>query len=242
MKNKFIKILFIIILSLNFVDLAYSKEFIFKGSSIEVKDRGNIYKSAEKGKIITDSQIEIISNSFEYFKKKNSVEAVGDVQLTDLKNNIKIFAKKIIYLKNIEKVFTSGKTIIKISNKYTVEGNDLTLLRNKMILSSDKLVTINDNLSNVYKLAQFELHIEEEILKGKKIEITTNNQKINSDKFFSGTGFFNLKENKFLAKDVNIEFHKTLFNNSKNDPRIKAASITGDEENSFFRKGVFNHI
>ena len=239
MKNKFIKILFILILNLNFLELSYSKEFTFKGSVIEVKERGNIYKSAERGKIITDSQIEIISNSFEYLKKKNRVEAVGDVQIVDLKNNIKISAEKIVYFKNIEKILTVGKTTIKISNKYTVDGRDLILLRNKMILSSNNTVIINDNLLNIYKLAEFELLIKEEILKGEKIEITTNNQKANSDKFFFSTGFFNLKENKFLAKDVNMKFHKTLFNNSKNDPRINAVSIIGDENNSFFKKGVF---
>ncbi len=239
MKNKFIKILFIFILNVGFLEFAYSKDFIFKGSSIEITDNGNIYKSIERGKITTNSQIEIISNSFKYFKKTNRVETIGDVQLIDFKNDIKITAEKIIYLKDIEKVSTSGKTIIEISDKYNIKGQDLILLRNKMSLSSDKMVIIEDNLSNIYKLAEFELLIEGEILKGKKIEITTNSQKTNSDKFFFDTGFFNLKKNIFLAKDVNVEFHKTLFNNNKNDPRISAVSIVSDDNNSFFKKGVF---
>ena len=172
MKNKFIKILFIFILNVGFLEFAYSKDFIFKGSSIEITDNGNIYKSIERGKITTNSQIEIISNSFKYFKKTNRVETIGDVQLIDFKNDIKITAEKIIYLKDIEKVSTSGKTIIEISDKYNIKGQDLILLRNKMSLSSDKMVIIEDNLSNIYKLAEFELLIEGEILKGKKIEIT----------------------------------------------------------------------
>ncbi len=239
MKNKFIKILFILILSLNFFRLTHSNEFAFSAPEIEVSDNGNIYRSLNPGKIVTNSQIEITSNNFEYTKKTNKLKAFGNVQLIDIKNNIIIYAEKIFYLKNKEKIYTSGKTTIKISNNYTLEGYDLILLRNKMILSSDKGAIMNDSLSNVYKFSKFQYYINEEILKGEKIEITTKNNKIKSDKLIFETGFFNLKENKFLAKNINIEFHKTLFDNNKNDPRIHAVSANGDQFNTYFKKGVF---
>ena len=47
---------------------------------------------------------------------------------------------KFFYLKNEEKIFTVGKTLIKISNKYSIEGFDLTLFKNTMILSSKKKI------------------------------------------------------------------------------------------------------
>ena len=53
--------------------------------------------------------------------------------------------------------------------------------------------------------------INEEILKGEKIEVTTNYKKNKSDKYFFETGFINLKENKFLAKDINVKMHKSLY-------------------------------
>ena len=239
MKNKFIIVLFITILNLSFFELAHVEEFTFNTPEIEVRNNGNIYKSLKRGKIITDNQIEITSNNFEYYKKTNELKAAGDVQLVDRKNNIIINAKKIIYLKNDEKIYTSGQTTVKISNKYTLNGFDLILLRNEMILLSDRQAIINDNLSNIYKLGEFEYYINKETLKGKNIEITSNNNKSKSDKLFFDTGFFNLKEKKFLAKNINIEFHKTLFGNNKNDPRINAVSGVGDESNTFFKKGVF---
>ncbi len=239
MKNKFITTLLTLLLNLNFFGLVLAEEFIFEVSNIEIIENGNIYKGNDRGKIITDNQIEIISNKFEYLKKINRLEANGDAQLTDVKNNIIINAEKIFYLKDDEKIYTVGKTLIKVSDKYNIEGYDLTLLKNKMILFSSKKTTITDNFANVYKLNKFEYSINQEILKGEKIEVTTNYKKKKSDKYFFETGFFNLKENKFLAKDINVKLHKTLYGNIENDPRINAVSGYGDEFNNYYEKGVF---
>jgi len=239
MKNKFITTLLTLLLNLNFFGLVLAEEFIFEVTNIEIIENGNIYKGNDRGKIITDNQIEIISNKFEYLKKINRLEANGDAQLTDVKNNIIINAEKIFYLKDDEKIYTVGKTLIKVSDKYNIEGYDLTLLKNKMILFSSKKTTITDNFANVYKLNKFEYSINQEILKGEKIEVTTNYKKKKSDKYFFETGFFNLKENKFLAKDINVKLHKTLYGNIENDPRINAVSGYGDEFNNYYEKGVF---
>ncbi|MDC1278126.1 organic solvent tolerance protein [Pelagibacteraceae bacterium] len=239
MKNKFITLLFVVILNLNPLNLTFADEFIFKVGNLEITNNGKVYKGNNRGKVTTDNQTEIISNNFEYLKKTNRLEANGDVILTDIENNIIINAEKIFYLKNEEKIYTVGKTLIKVSDEYYIEGSDLTLLKNKMILSSDKITTISDNFSNFYRLKKFEYSINEEILKGEKIEVTTNYKKNKSDKYFFETGFINLKENKFLAKNINVKMHKSLYGNKENDPRINAVSGYGDKYNSFYDKGVF---
>ena len=187
------------------------EEFIFEISDLEITENGNIYKGNNRGTIRTDSQLKLISDNFEYLKKINRLEANGDVQLFDLNNNITINAQQIFYLKNEEKIFTVGKTLIKISNKYDIEGSDLTLFKNKMILSSKKDAIIIDSESNTYKLEQFQYSIDKEILKGKNIITITNDKKNKSDEFFFKTGFFDLKKNKFLGKDIVAKFHKDLF-------------------------------
>ena len=239
MKNKFITLLFVVILNLNPLNLTFADEFIFEVGNLEITNNGKVYKGNNRGKVTTDNQTEIISNNFEYLKKTNQLEANGDVILTDIENNIIINAEKIFYLKNEEKIYTVGKTLIKVSDEYNIEGSDLTLLKNKMILSSDKITTISDNFSNLYRLKKFEYSINEEILKGEKIEVTTNYKKNKSDKYFFETGFINLKENKFLAKNINVKMHKSLYGNKENDPRINAVSGYGDKYNSFYDKGVF---
>ena len=239
MKNKFITIFLILIINISYPINVIAEEFTFEVADLEILESGNIYKSNNRGKILTDNQIEVFSNSFKYFKKINKLEAVGDVKFYDIKNNIIINAEKIIYIKNEEKIYTLGKTSINVSDKYDILGYDLILLKDKLILSSDNKATITDNYSNIYKINQFEYSIDQEILKGKEIEVTTNYKKNDSDKYFFETGFFDLKQNKFLAKDISVELHKSLFGNDLNDPRINAISGYGDGFNTYFEKGIF---
>ena len=239
MKNKFITFFLIVVFTLCNISQVFAKEFIFEVTDLEITENGNIYKGNNRGTIRTDNQLKIISNNFEYLKKINRLEVNGDVQLFDLNNDITINAQKIFYLKNEGKIFTLGKTLIKISNKYNIEGYDLTFFKNKMVLSSKKNAIITDNKSNTYKLEQFQDSIDKEILKGENIVAITNDKKNKSDEFFLKTGFFDLKKNKFLGKDIVAKFHKDLFGNYKNDPRISAVSASGDKFNTYFERGVF---
>ena len=239
MKNRFLKILFLYVFSLSCIEFTFAKEFNFEISELEILDSGNIYKGNKRGKITTDNQIEIISNSFEYSKIINSLEATGAVQVKDLKNDIKINAEKILYLKDREKIKTVGNTTIRISKKYTIEGDDLIFLKDKMILSTKKNAVIKDDKNNTYTVNKFEYYINQELLKAEKVTLVKIDELNNRDEFFFKNAFINLKENKFLAKDISAKFHKTLFNNNKNDPRLTALSGYGDESSTYFEKGVF---
>ena len=239
MKSKFITFFIVLVFTLFNLSQVFGEEFIFEISDLEITENGNIYKGNNRGTIRTDSQLKLISDNFEYLKKINRLEANGDVQLFDLNNNITINAQQIFYLKNEEKIFTVGKTLIKISNKYDIEGFDLILFKNKMILSSKKNAIITDNESNTYKLEQFQYSINQEILKGENIVAITSDKENKSDKFFLKTGFFDLKKNEFLGKDITANFHKDLFGDNENDPRISAVSGFGDKVNTYFKKGVF---
>ena len=182
MKNKFITFFLVILFTLSNFSRVLGEEFIFEISDLEITENGNIYKGNNRGTIRTDSQLKLISDNFEYLKEINRLEANGDVQLIDLNNSITINAQQIFYLKNEEKIFTVGKTLIKISNKYNIEGFDLTLFKNKMILSSKKNSIITDSESNTYKLEQFQYSINQEILKGENIVAITSDKENKSDK------------------------------------------------------------
>ena len=238
MKNKFFIIFFLVLL--NLTELTTAEEFVFEVSNLEITENGDIYKGKDRGKIVSNSQLELLSDNFEYIKKNNELKLNGNVKIFDVKNDITIDAETIFYFKNKEKISTLGKTLIKISDKYIIEGFDLTLLKNEMLLSSQKNTSITDKDSNRYKLDEFNYYINQEILNGKNIEVSTNkDNKKNSDTIFIKTGFFDLKKNKFLAKDINIKLHKNLFGNNKNDPRISAISAIGEENITYFEKGVF---
>ena len=240
MKNSFLKITLTLILLLSFFSLAFADEFIFNITEIEVTDNGNTYKGTKRGKITTSKEVEITSDNFDYLKKINQLKAYGNAQILDKKEDMKIDADVIFYLKDKEIVYTLGETLIKISDTYEIKGYDIKLLRNKMFLSSLKPAIIKDILNNTtYELNEFNYSINEEILKAKKIAITTENNTSKSDRYFLDTGIFNFKDKKFLATDTNLIFHKNLFDDDKNDPRLKSVSSQGDEFNTYFDKGVF---
>ena len=75
MKNKFVLTIFLILLNLNLPKLVAAEDFIFEISALEISDNGNIFKGKSRGKIIASSQLEILSDNFEYSKKKKSIKS-----------------------------------------------------------------------------------------------------------------------------------------------------------------------
>ena len=239
MKNRIIIIFLILVFNISSHSISIGDEFTFKVTDLEILENNTVYKGNNRGKVITDTQVELISDNFIYLKEINRLETNGNVELTDIKSNIIINADKMFYLKSEEIIYTVGKTLINVDGQYNIEGYDFTFLKNKMILSSNEKATITDINSNVYKLAEFQYLINEEILKGKKIFYKRNEKANKNDEYNFETGFFNLKKDEFLGAEVNMKFHKTLFDNEENDPRVKAATAYGDEYNTYLDKAVF---
>jgi len=156
MKNKFLTIFLILFFCFGNVRQVLSNEFIFEVSDLVILDNGNVYKGNNRGKVVTDTQVELMSDNFIYLKKINRLETNGNVELTDIKNNITINADKMFYLKSEEIIYTVGKTLVNVDDQYNVVGSDLTFLKNEMILMSNNKTIITDINSNVYKLAQFQ--------------------------------------------------------------------------------------
>tara|TARA_B110000967_G_scaffold187125_1_gene208799 strand:- start:1267 stop:3714 length:2448 start_codon:yes stop_codon:yes gene_type:complete len=240
MKNKIIIVFLTLILNSYSFNYTIAKEFSFNATELQIFENGNILKAVNGGEVNTqNNEIVITADSFEYNKLTTLLKAIGNVKLIDKIEDIIIESNEIFYLKNEEKISSLGKTNINVEDTYYIEGSDIILLKDKMILSSKKNSFITDSESNTYELEQFQYSIDKEILKGENILTTTNDKKKKSDQFFFQTGFFDLKKNKFLAKDIVVNLHKDLFGNNENDPRINAVLGYGDKFNTYFEKGVF---
>ena len=87
-------------------------------------------------------------------------------------------------------------------------------------LSSIFKTTIKDLNSNIIILDIFKYLIDSETLKGENILIITESEKPTSDKYYFSNGIINLKNKDFIAKDPKINVHKSIFDNSENDPRL----------------------
>ena len=177
-------------------------------------------------------EIEIISSEFFKYDKLSSIlSAKGDVVIIDKINNMTVESNEVFYYKNEDKFLTLGRTKVNIEDKHFINTRDLVLLRKDMLLSSKYKTTIKDTQDNFYKLNDFSYLVNEKFLKGNKIQMITNYLKENSDNYFFNTGFLDFKNQKFAAKDIEIDFYKEMFDEKENDPRLKGVSANGDELN-----------
>ena len=181
----------------------------------------------------------IFADSFKLDRKKNILDANGNVKIKNTLNDYLITGNDFSYFKDSEKIISKGKTEAYLQSKYTITSEDVIYQIEENILSSVKKTKIEDNNSQVYFAENFDYSIDEEIFKGEKVLIITNYNLPKSDKFFFENAMINLNEQKFIAKDVEIEIHKGIFDNTENDPRLKGVSSSSDNNLTVVNKGSF---
>ena len=239
MKNKII-IIFLVIFNLITFNSFSEDQINFDVSEIEIIDGGNKIIGKNKGVITTDNGITIEADEFEFDKIENFLKAKGNIFIKDQLNNFNLSAQNISYDKNKEKIIINGKAKALVDDNYEFKTEDMIILRDEMIISSDVGATILDtiNLSR-YEVGSFSYSIREKILKGEKIFINTNFNQPFNDKYFFRSAVFNLKNQNYIAQDIDIEFKKDIFGNNDNDPRFKGLSSSSDDGITTINKGVF---
>ena len=239
MKNKII-IIFLVIFNLITFNTFSEDQINFDVSEIEIIDGGNKIIGKNKGVITTDNGITIEADEFEFDKIENFLKAKGNIFIKDQLNNFNLSAQNISYDKNKEKIVIKGKAKALVDDNYEFKTEDMIILRDEMIISSDVGATILDtiNLSR-YEVGSFSYSVREKILKGEKIFINTNFNQPFNDKYFFKSAVFNLKNQNYIAQDIDIEFKKDIFGNNDNDPRFKGLSSSSDNGITTINKGVF---
>ena len=215
------------------------KNYIIYADEISYFKDNEIISTNGNSKIINNNNQEIIANNIEYNKLLNIINAKGKVEIKDIKKNYILFSEDISYFKNDEKIFTKGKTSAKIQSKYEILSENLTFLVDKKVLNSSNKTKIIKEKTQIIHLNKFELHLDEEQLKGENIIVINNFGLPKSDKLYFSSAIINLKNDSFVAKDTEIKIHKEIFNNSNNDPRIKGVSATGNNDLTTLNKAIF---
>tara|TARA_Y100001970_G_scaffold269062_1_gene361010 strand:- start:85 stop:2490 length:2406 start_codon:yes stop_codon:yes gene_type:complete len=233
MKNNFK--LIILILSLLLMPNLYADEFIFETEQIDIINNGKTYK-ASNGKIITNDKLtEITGKYFEYDRVNLILKVEGNVNIFDLTNKTNIQASKIIYYKKDEKIITDGEAIINTNNNYIIKTKNLIYLREKMEVSSNDSTLIRDELGNKFLVDKFLYKMPKKVISGDKI----NYLDTQSNNYLIEKGMLDLSSKKIVGKDLEINFDKSSFGNSKNEPRLKGRSIYSDKSKSIIKKGIF---
>ena len=241
MKNKILLIL--TLFSINFFLIEFSNaqdQFSFDVSEIEVLENGNKIIGSKRGKISTGDGIIIEADNFTYKKIENVLNANGNVIIDDTINDYKIYSNNIKYEKNKEEIFSKGKTKSEISSRFILNSSDVIFLINKKILSSNKNTSLLDNNEQTYlELKKFSFSFENELLKGEKVLVNLDYNLPQNDKLFFESGIFDFQKKNFIAKDVTINLKKNIFDNVKNDPRLKGVSAESKDNVTKIKKGVF---
>src|SRR6056300_928205 len=191
-----------------------------------------------KTKAVNDNNT-ITASSLEYDKINNIFKAKKNAVVNDFEKKTTIYADEITYLKNDEKVFTTGITKALIENKYKFESENVSYFRNSENLFSQKFSSVEDDNGNIYKLKNFSFNVEEKLLKGKDVEVLAKVEKNKIDKYFFSEGFFNFKDKSHIAKETKIKVHKDVFDDINQDPRIYGSSSFSDQKETVINNGIF---
>ena len=166
-------ILLLILISNLFILNAFSNDQIsFDVSEIEILDNGNKIIGKNRGTITTNNGITIEADRFEFDKVKNILKAQNNIIIEDTTNNYNLFAQDILYFKNEERIEIKGNAEALIETNYKFNTQDIIILRNEMMISSDVGATITDQLNQTrYEIGKFSYALEKKILKKICLEI-----------------------------------------------------------------------
>ena len=229
----------------NILEISGNVKYLDKINNIVITANKAIYLKNDE-KIITIGNSKVVNNNntieaynLEYDKFKNIFEAKKNAVVTDFEKNTTIYADQITYLKNEEKIFTKGKTKALVKNKYKFNSENVSYYRNLGDLISQKRSVLEDDGGNIYKLKNFNYNINEQLLKGKEVEVLAKVENNKIDKFFFSEGFFNLKDKSHLAKETKIKTHKEVFGDENQDPRIYGSSSLSNQNKIIVNNAIF---
>jgi len=235
MKNKNFFLIFFLFSFLIFLNDSFSEEFYFETPEIETFENGNLLKAPKGGKALTDNNVEILADKFEYNKITSRLIAKKNVVITDSLNKVVIKANKIIYLKKKEKFLTEGKTEITVEDKYIINSTDVVFLRNEKRISSDKHTSLIDDKNNFYTTEKFRYSTKTRMLRGNQIKLITNDK----DEYFFEDALVNLETNELQGKDLEVNFNNTMFDNNENEPRLKGNKALSKKNETIVSKANF---
>ncbi len=206
----------------------FSQEIYFDSSNIDIKEDGNIIYAYNSNTNIPKKKLKIKSDKVEYIKNEEKLIFKENVFFYDTKNDIVIESKRVDYNQKEDTIYSYGETKIKVRSNYDIFSKNITLDRTKQIIYGKDKTTINDKISNIYKLEdKFKFNIAKDLLKSNKASLIDKNK----NKYFFDDVIINLKNNELIGNELKVEFEKSYFGNSDNHPIIRGRSaISNDEE------------
>ena len=144
MKNKLKNYISILLCFFLFHKTVSANEpFVFNVTEIEIIENGNQINGYKGGTATSEDGSTISAQNFFYNKLTNILETSGNVKYIDKEKNIIITADKAIYLKNDEKIYTTGNSEA-VNQNNIITASSLEYNKIKNIFKAKKKVVVND--------------------------------------------------------------------------------------------------
>ncbi len=212
-----------------------AEEFFFESGDVKILNEGKRLYSDLGVKVTTSDNVKITADKFDYNKATSKLILEGNVIIYDLDNEAEIKTNKIHYFKNEEEIKTFGETKIFVKDNYKIKSENVTFLRNKKEIFSEKKTNVVDNYNNNFITENFIFSITDEIFKGKNVTYKDNLGNISKFESFFG----DLKNKEVHGKSVKYFFAKESFGNKKNEPRLYGNIFESNSDKTEISKGIF---
>src|SRR5210317_2164098 len=252
MKNKlknYISILFCFFLFHKTVSA--NESFVFNVTEIEIIENGNQIYGYKGGTATSEDGSTISAQNLFYNKLTNILETSGNVKYIDREKNIVITADKATYLKNDEKIYTTGNSKA-VNQNNIITASSLEYNKIKNIFKAKKKVVVNDleKETTIYADEITYLKNDDKVFtKGKTKALIENKYKFYSEdvSYFRNLGdLISQKESSVEDDNGNIYKVKNFkYNISKEILKGKEVQVLAKvEENKidqyFISEGFFN--
>ncbi|WP_435113227.1 LPS-assembly protein LptD [Candidatus Pelagibacter bacterium nBUS_36] len=254
MLNKTVISIFIIIINTFLCfNISADEQFTFDVTELEISDNGNIIRGFNRGKILSDSGLEIEADTFSYNKITNILNVSGNVKAEDKISNFIINSKDIIYLINKNEIISKNGSKIIDSTGRTISADKILYNTIKNTFNANGNVRIEDEIENFIIKAQNITYLKNQniikskgktnFLVGSRFDIKSKDIEIsNSNKIISSRKSAIIKDNKY----------KTLYELSRFNIDIANEILKGENiivntnfdiplnDKFYFKSGVFD--
>jgi LPS-assembly protein len=231
MKNKIFIILYLFFYSSN----TFADNLSIQAENITINKDG--MTSVFQDKVTVKSDEKLIKSEYVKYNKKLGYLLIKDnIVATDNKNNL-IQASMAEYFEESKILKTIGNTKIVTSDKYVLEGSDITIDNKNALIKSQKISILTDLDGNKISLKNFEYQTNKNIFRSIGFVKIDDNKK-NSIEF--SQVYIDTKKREILGSDIKAFLNDENFKISeKNKPRIFANNFSSKNEENIFIKSIF---
>ena len=231
MKNKIFIILYLFFYSSN----TFADNLSIQAENITINKDG--MTSVFQDKVTVKSDEKLIKSEYVKYNKKLGYLLIKDnIVATDNKNNL-IQASMAEYFEESKILKTIGNTKIVTSDKYVLEGSDITIDNKNALIKSQKTSILTDLDGNKISLKNFEYQTNKNIFRSIGFVKIDDNKK-NSIEF--SQVYIDTKKREILGSDIKTFLNDENFKISeKNKPRIFANNFSSKNEENIFIKSIF---